>query len=264
MTENKSQRSKAGLVLSGGGARGIAHIGAVKALMEAGFQPDVISGTSSGAFVGAMLAYGYTPDEILELILKTNFTRYLRLGFSLGGLLHMDRLENLFCKYIPENSFEALKIPLIITATDILAGEEVHFRSGSLAKPIMASCCIPGIFKPIKFEGRELVDGGVLNNLPVEPIQNEAGYIIGIHCNPFTLDKPLQKTSEILYRSLILAMHSKNRERFTKCDLFIEPAALSGFSAFNFRKSQELFDVGYRYTKNLLAENPLNASEGKV
>ncbi|MCF0061164.1 patatin-like phospholipase family protein [Dyadobacter chenwenxiniae] len=245
---------KIGLVLSGGGARGIAHIGAVKALIESGIKPDIISGTSSGAFVGAMLAHGYTPDEIIEMILQTSFYPYIRFGFGANGLLHMNKLEAVLRKYIPENTFESLKTKFVVTATDIVSGEELQFRSGELAIPVLASCCIPGLFSPIRFQGRDLVDGGVLNNLPVEPIMHEADFIIGIHCNPFTLDKPLKRTTELVYRSLILAMHSKTKERFKKCDLLIEPAELSRFSIFDFRKAGQLFEVGYDYTKRLLEE----------
>lgn len=245
---------KIGLVLSGGGARGIAHIGAIKALIEHGIRPDVISGTSSGAFIGAMLAHGYTPDEIIEMIIQTSFYPYIRFGFGANGLLHMNKLEAVLRKYIPENTFESLKTPLVVTATDIVSGEELQFRNGELAIPVLASCCIPGLFSPIRFQDRELVDGGVLNNLPVEPIMEEAGFIIGIHCNPFTLDKPLKKTTELVYRSLILAMHSKTKERFKKCNLLIEPPELSKFSIFDFRKAGQLFDVGYGYTKRLLEE----------
>lgn len=251
---------KSALVLSGGGARGIAHIGAVKALFEQGFKPDIISGTSSGAFVGAMLAHGYSPDEIIELILQTSFFRYLRFGFGATGLLQMNRIEAVLCKYIPENRFESLKIPLVVTATDVISGEEIHFRTGEIAIPVLASCCIPGVFSPIQFQGHTLVDGGVLNNLPVEPISNESDYIVGIHCNPFAIDKPLKRTTEIVYRSLILAMHSKTRERFKKCDLLIEPHELSRFSIFDFRKAGQLFDVGYQYTKEMLDKNPLQSN----
>jgi NTE family protein len=248
---------KIGLVLSGGGARGIAHIGVAKALLERKIEPEIISATSSGAFVGAMLAYGYTPDEIIKRIIETRFYPYLRLGFGATGLLQMQRMETVLRNYIPENTFESLKIPLVVTATDIIAGTEVQFRTGELALPILASSCIPGLFSPIRIEGRDLVDGGVLNNLPVEAIRNEASYIIGSHCNPFGLDKPLKRTTEIVYRSLILAMHAKTKERFTQCDLLIEPPALSRFSIFDFRKAKELFETGYRFTKELLENHKI-------
>ncbi|NIJ51689.1 patatin-like phospholipase family protein [Dyadobacter arcticus] len=243
---------KIGLVLSGGGARGIAHIGVIQALQERGVAIDRISATSSGAFVGAMVAYGYTPEEILNKIVETKFYPYIRPGFGGNGLLQIRRIEDILCKYIPENTFECLRIPLVINATDIILGEEVLFKNGELALPLLASCCIPGLFSPIRLQDRDLVDGGVLNNLPVENISNEVDYIIGSHCNPFNLDKPLKKTTEIIYRSLILAMHGKTRERFKKCNLLIEPPELSQFSIFDFRKARQLYEVGYNYTTNML------------
>lgn len=247
---------KTALVLSGGGARGIAHLGVIQALFEKGIKPDLISATSSGAFVGAMIAYGYQPQDILEKIIQTSFYLYLRPGFGANGLLQMKRIETVICQYIPENSFESLQIPLVLNATDIVSGETVLFREGELALPLLASCCIPGLFSPIKVNGRDLVDGGVLNNLPVEYVEQEADIIIGSHCNPFSLDKPLKTTTEIVYRSLILAMHAKNRERFKKCTLLIEPPALNRFGIFDFRKAKALFEVGYSYTRGLLnAEN---------
>ncbi|MDR6803717.1 NTE family protein [Dyadobacter sp. BE34] len=248
---------KTALVLSGGGARGIAHVGVAQALWEHGVRPDVISATSSGAFVGALLGYGYEPMEILKIIRDTSFYPYLRFGIGANGLLHMRKMEDVFRRFIPENAFESLKIPLVVTATDIVLGEEVRFRSGELALPVLASCCIPGLFSPMHYHGRDLVDGGVLNNLPVEPVLDEADYIIGSHCNPFNLDKPLKRTTEIVYRSLILAMHTKTKTRSAKCDLLIEPPALSRFSIFDFRKADQLFEVGYTFAQALLRERKI-------
>ncbi|CAG5005489.1 hypothetical protein DYBT9275_03591 [Dyadobacter sp. CECT 9275] len=249
---------KTAFVLSGGGARGISHIGAIKALQEQGIQPDVISGTSAGAFVGALLAYGYTPDEILEMILKTRLSGYLKFTFGFSGLLKLDAAEVFLKKYIPENSFESLKIPLAVTATDIHAGEEICFRTGELAKPVLASCCLPGIFRPILFEGRELVDGAIFNNLPVAPIEQQADYIIGIHCNPIATAKTAQNAHNIVYRSFRLAMRGKAKASLDKCNLLIEAPELSRFNPFDFRKAQQIFDIGYNYTKNLLTAHREN------
>ncbi|KQS33384.1 patatin-like phospholipase family protein [Dyadobacter sp. Leaf189] len=253
---------KIGLVLSGGGARGIAHLGVIQALQEHGIKPGIISATSSGAFVGAMIAYGFQPADILDKIIQTSFYPYLRPGFGASGLLQMKRIETVICQYIPENTFESLQIPLVINATDIVSGEAVIFRNGELALPLLASCCIPGLFSPIQVNGRDLVDGGVLNNLPVEHIEGEADIIIGSHCNPFSLNKLLKTTTEIIYRSLILAMHTKNRERFKKCDLLIEPPALNRFGIFDFRKAKALFDAGYAYTSELLQSTDVSSLKG--
>lgn len=254
--------TKIGLVLSGGGARGISHIGAVKALMEEGIVPDIISGTSAGAFIGALLAYGYSPDDILEIFLKTYFSGYLRFGFNMGGLLKIDRAEEILKKYIPENTFEALKIPLVVTATDINAGEEISFRSGELAKPVLASCCLPGLFKPILFQERELVDGAIFNNLPVAAIEKEVDFLIGIHCNPIMLQKSSAYMHSITYRSFRLAMRGIAKASLDQCNLLIEAPELSNFNTFDFRKTQQLFDIGYKYTKELLLEKDVLSAIG--
>ncbi len=247
---------KIGLVLSGGGARALSHLGVVKALYEHGTQPHIISGTSAGAIAGGLLAYGYSPDEILEIIIRTNFIRYVRPSFGGSGLFRIDRLEEVYRKYIPENTFEALKIPLIVTATDVHAGESVCFREGELARPILASSCLPGVFEPILYQKRYLVDGGVLNNMPVEPLEGEADYIIGVHCNPFKLKNPPKSTREIVARSLILAVHAKTKERFNRCQLLIEPPELCDYSLYDLRKARELFVLGHRYAREALKSIP--------
>ena len=247
--------TKIALVLSGGGARGISHIGAIKALMEQGIKPDIISGTSVGAFIGALVAYGYSPDDILNIFLKTKFLRFLRFGFSLGGLLRIDQAEGILKKLIPENAFEALKISLVVTTTDIHAGTEVCFRTGELAIPILASCCLPGLFKPIHFEGKDLVDGAISHNMPVAAIENEADYIIGIHCNPMVIQKSSRHMHAITYRSFRLAMRGKAKASLDRCDLLIEAPDLYNYNIFDFTKTQELFDIGYNYTKEFLAKN---------
>jgi NTE family protein len=250
---------KIGLVLSGGGARGMSHIGVLKALSERGIKPDIVSGTSSGAFVGALFASGYSPDEILDIVLKTKFSGFLRIGFSRSGLLRIDRAELILKKYIPQNSFEALQIPLAVTATDIVAGEEVVFRTGELARPILASCCLPGLFKPVIFQERTLVDGAIFNNLPVAAIENEVDYIIGVHCNPIAIGNVSAHMHRITYRSFRLAMRGKARASLDRCDLLIEAPRLATFSPFDFRKAQQLFDIGYSYANEILIDNNILA-----
>ncbi len=250
---------KIGLVLSGGGARGLSHLGVVKALYERGIYPDIISGTSAGAIAGGLLAKGLEPDELVEIFIKTNFLKYVRPCFGSSGLFKIDRLEELIVRYIPENTFESLKTSLIVTATDLHAGESVQFQQGELARPILASSCLPGLFEPISFQNRYLVDGGVLNNMPVEPLEGLVDYIIGVHCNPFALKNPPKSTREIVARSLILAVHAKTKERFGACDLLIEAPNLGDYSLYDLRKARELFILGYKHAQNILAKTPLLA-----
>lgn len=242
---------KTGLVLSGGGARGIAHLGVIKALYEQGITIDRIAGTSAGAIVGALLGHGYTPDEILKIIETTPFFKHVRPAFTRMGLLRLDKAEGLYRQHLPHDSFEALKIPLHVVATDLVEGEPVVFDEGELVRPVLASCCIPGIFEPYSINKRYYVDGGVLNNMPVEVLENKVDFIIGVHCNPFTMQKPITSMKGVLERSLILAVQSKTKERFAKCNVLIEPPELSRFDVFDLRRAREIFRIGYDYARSL-------------
>ncbi|WP_138990726.1 patatin-like phospholipase family protein [Larkinella sp. C7] len=242
---------KIGLVLSGGGARGIAHLGVLKGLQEEGFVFDQIAGTSAGAIAGALFANGYTPDEILKIIETTPFYRHVRPAFTRLGLLRLDKAEELYRKYLPHDCFESLHIPMHVVATDLTEGVLTVFNTGELVRPILASCSLPGIFEPYLINKRQYVDGAVLNNMPVEVIEDKVDLIVGIHCNPFTTQKPITSVKGVLERSLILAVRSKTRERLAKCHLLIEPPELSRYDVFDWRRARDLFRIGYQYTQSI-------------
>ena len=245
------KKMKIGLVLSGGGARGIAHLGVLKGLVELGFSFDQIAGTSAGAIAGALFANGYTPDEILKIIETTPFFRHIRPAFTRMGLLKIDRAAALYRTYLPHDSFEALAIPMHVVATNLTEGVTAVFDTGELVRPMLASCCMPGIFEPYWINERQYVDGAVLNNMPVEVIEQKVDFILGVHCNPFTMQKPITSIKGVLERSLVLAVRSKTKERLAKCNLLIEPPELSRFDIFDWRRTRDLFQVGYHYTQSI-------------
>ncbi|GAB3576587.1 patatin-like phospholipase family protein [Spirosoma luteolum] len=239
-----------GLVLSGGGARGIAHLGVIKALQEMGIGFSQLSGTSAGAIAGALIAQGYSPDESLKLIESSSFMRHLRPAWNRMGLLRLDTAIDLYRKYIPHDSFEGLQIPLHVVAVDLLGGCQVLFESGELIRPVLASCCLPGIFEPLLINKRQYIDGGVLNNLPLECIEDKVDFIVGSHCNPFGMAKPIRSMRGVIERSLILAVQSKTRDKFSRCDVVIEPPDLVGYSPTDVSKARELFRIGYQYARS--------------
>ncbi len=243
---------RTGLVLSGGGARAFMHLGVMQALEEFGIRVDHICGTSAGALAGALYSHGYTPKESLDILSRSELFRAFRFAFGGKGIIRISKVENLLSKYFPVNDFSALKIPLTITATDIIAGETVAFDSGEVIQPMLASCGLPGLFEPYRYEDRELVDGGVLNNMPVELLDGKVDFLIGAHCNPFKLNQPLKNSFEVAYRSLLLAVHHQNIHRLKKCDLLIEPPCMGDFSIFDFRKAAQIFQAGYDYTESAL------------
>lgn len=237
---------KIGLALSGGGARGIAHLGVIKALNELGIKPSMIAGTSAGSIAGTMTAAGYSPEFTFDIIQSSGISNFLKLSFNRFGLFNLDKLESVFLKHIPHNSFENLKIPMVICATDIEKGEAVYFSEGELAKAVLASCCLPGIFSPIKFQGRLLVDGGILNNLPIEPLQNHCDFIIGVNVTPISNSMPIKSAKDVLMKSLFTAINQNSSEKLSRCDIAIEPHEIFRFDGLNLKKSKELFDLGYQ------------------
>ncbi len=246
---------KIGITLSGGGARGVAHIGVLKALEEMGVEISVISGTSAGSIVGALYAHGYKPEEILSIIQKVGVFKSVRPAWTWIGLLSLEGLKEVLLKYIPENNFNALKIPLTVAATDIRKGEIVYFSEGELIPCIMASCCVPAVFVPVSFADKLLVDGGVLDNLPTKPIRKKCDLLIGSHCNPIGSDFDAKNLKTIIERSLLMAVNGNTQKSRELCDVFIEPPGLDKFTGFGLSKAQEIFDAGYRFTKENFKSN---------
>lgn len=245
-----------GLALSGGGVRGISHLGVIKALSEAGIVFSRVSGTSAGAIAGAMFCEGYKPEEILKIIVETNFFKFMRPAFSLSGLLKMDSIETLFKNYIKHNDFAQLKTPLAVAATDIKKGKVRYYSEGELIKPILASACIPGMFDPIIIGERYLVDGGVLNNLPVEPLEGYCDAIIGVNCNQLPEESNVKSMKSLIERSVIMSMNYNVYSRKSQCDFFIEPPKLGQYGVFDLKKASTLFQIGYEFTLQYIEENP--------
>lgn len=154
------------MVLSGGGARGFAHIGVLRVLERHHVTLDALAGTSMGAIIGALYAYGYRADDLQELANSISWRDVIDLSLA-GGVLKGEKLQQLLGNYLP-SQFEDLGGALAITCTDIEAGEQLVFTSGDLLTPLRASASLPGAFEPVEHEGRTLADGGILNNLPVD------------------------------------------------------------------------------------------------
>ena len=239
---------KTGLVLSGGGARGIAHLGVLQALEELEVKIDVISGTSAGAIVGALYAAGYKPGEILNIITATRFFKTMRPAWAWTGLLSLQGLHDILLSHMPENNFESLHIPVYIAATEIQKGEVEYFSQGALVPAILASCCVPAVFNPVSFRGGIYVDGGVLDNLPVKPVREQCDFVIGSHCNRIGHNFNLRSLRSIIERSLLLAISGNTAGSKARCDVLIDPVDLGNISGFQINKAKKLFESGYEYT----------------
>lgn len=238
------------LVLSGGGVRGFAHLGVIKFLNETGIKINHLSGTSSGAIVAAFIAGGYKPDECLKIFNEEKMLRRLRATMQ-AGFFKMDGLESFYLHYFPTNSFESLEKKLTVSATDIVNAKTIYFSSGELIRPLLAATSIPVIFKPIQFKNLTLLDGGLLNNLPVEPLLEDKLPIIGVHVNPVAVVEELPNTLRVMERCFNLAVYTNVKERIRLCDLVIEPAELKKFSVHQYSKAEEIFLIGYEYARSI-------------
>jgi len=236
-----------GLVLSGGGIRGVAHIGVIKALEEYNLFPNYISGTSAGAIVGALYAGGISWSEILDFFKVIPIFHAQRFARRKPGFLDTEKFYGEFKKFFPQDNFKALPKSLFITATDIIKGKLVIFEEGQLIKPVLASATFPGVFSPIYINGSYYIDGGVLNNFPVEPLKSTCDKIIGSYVNAL---KPveiqdLKHSYNVLDRAYKIKSAAESLAKFADCEFVISPNELCKFATFDMRNIDSIFEIGY-------------------
>jgi NTE family protein len=242
-------RYRLGLVLSGGGSRGLAHAGVLHALSEHGIEPDCISATSSGALVGALHATGRGPEEILTFFETTSPFRFSRLApIGKPGWIDTEKIADDFLSYFPGDSFEALDRPLFVTATDLVSGQLEVFSSGPLVRPLIASASIPPVFTPTLVDGRWYADGGILDNFPVEPLSGLCDVVVGVHVSPLTEQprKELDNSLSVAQRALEIGMYHAASRKYALADLVIAPAELVDFGTFDFKRHREIVEIGHR------------------
>jgi NTE family protein len=243
--ENLKNR-KIGLALGGGGALGAAHIGVLKAMDELNLRGGCISGTSAGALVASLYAFGKGWEEIAEIAGHIKWMEISKLSLSQYGLLSNEKLGALIGENIGHVRIEDAEVPLAIVATDIATGDEVVLYKGDVAKAVMASTCIPGIYVPVEMEGRVLVDGGIVENVPVSPLQKMgADFIIGVDLNAGQRRNKPKNIVEVLLRSFDFTLKAATRLQTEWADLVIAPD-LTGFSMYDMNKTDDLFEEGYK------------------
>jgi NTE family protein len=244
-----------GLVLSGGGARGFAHLGLLQALNDSCIFPDIISGTSAGALAGVLYADGYTPKEILHLMNTGSRLDFMRPALPREGLLQIGGIIKILKSGLRAKTFEDLKIPLYVAATDLNNGKAEYFSKGNLIDPVIASASIPVLFQPVMIKDVYYVDGGVLDNLPLKPLENKCKYLIGSFVNPVGYMEKCSGLINIAERTFMLSMSKEIHEKAKKFDLFVAPAELRNYKILDPEKAEELFEVGYKATMEKLKDS---------
>jgi NTE family protein len=250
----KDEKYKTGLVLSGGGARGFAHLGVLQALNEAGIYPDIISGTSAGALAGVMYCDGHSPREILKLMTRNSRLDYMRPILPRDGILEISGINKILETNLTARKFEELKLPLIVCATDLNNGTPVYFSKGDLITSVIASSSIPVMFKPVIINKIYYVDGGVLDNLPVKPVETKCSLLIGSFVNPVGYEATTSGLLTIAVRTFMLNQAKEAEAKKDKFDLFIAPSDITKFGILEIEKANAFFDMGYEKTRERLKE----------
>ncbi len=246
--------TKVGIVLSGGGIRGIAHLGVLKAFKNAGVTFSHISGTSAGSIVGAFYAAGIDPEEGLNIFIKSKLLRFLRPAMGMG-LVNMEYTSNLLKEYFPEDQFEKLQIPLSVAATNFTDGKLEYFNKGPLIRAIQASSCIPGIFKPITIDDKMYVDGGILNNFPIEPLLTDCDFIIGSSCNHLNPAENITTFKNMVVRSVMMSINKDMEQKSAFCNILIEPKGMGEISTFDIKKAETIYWIAYEETLKTINNN---------
>jgi len=284
---SEEQRPKIGLSLSGGGARGIAHIGVLKVMEEAGIKVDYITGTSMGSIIGGLYAIGYTPAEMEKIILEQDWNAILLDKISLRSISmeEKDEVEKYIGSFPIESGkinlpvglvagqqvysfinklcisvhhiedFSKLPIPFLCIATDIEKGTEAVLKGGFLPDAIRASMSIPSLFAPIEIDGQLLVDGGLVRNFPVShALEMGADIVIGVDVGvPLYSKKDLNSLARILNQAITFQSVEINKNESDLCDILIKPA-VNDYSIMDFEKAAELIAIGEEAGRKMLPQ----------
>ncbi len=237
------ERPRVGLALAGGFARGIAHIGVLHVLREAGIPIDCVAGTSVGALIAVGFCSGASLDAMAEVGATTSFTDFGRWTPSWLGLATNQRMEKYLARFTPVKTFEELQTPLAIATTDISAGVSVYYSHGPIVPPLRASCAYPGLFVPIQFEGRTLVDGFLTAPVPVEgALLLGADVVIAVYLESGNIEEPRTFT-DVLSRSFNIIQRHGDLAWRTQADVIIEPD-VKNFVWDDFTKTPEMIAAG--------------------
>jgi NTE family protein len=248
-------RPKIGLALGGGFARGLAHIGVIKVFEQEGIPVDFIGGTSMGACIGAAYCSGVSAKELEELAALLRFSHFARFSLSRVGLWNNDRLGILLTKVLRVKTFEELKIPLVVTATDFITGDPVVFSQGGLIDAVRASCAYPAFFLPVKVNGRLLVDGLLAHPVPSTPLkQMGADRVAAVYFNSHWVGNGGPKhILDVIGQCFSIAQANMSTFWQANADVVIEPD-VAAFPYDGFNRCAELVKVGENAARAMLPQ----------
>ncbi|MCL7451576.1 MAG: patatin-like phospholipase family protein [Anaerolineae bacterium] len=229
VTRHTARRKKLGLALGGGGVRGLAHVGVIRALEREGIAIDCIAGSSVGSLVGAAYAAGFRGDRLVDLALSTHWRDLATFVWPDNGFVSFERMEHALAERFGDRSFSELDIPYAAIAADLATGEQVTLREGKLAAAVRASCSVPGIVTPVEIGGRVLVDGGAVNNLPISVVRElGADVVLAVALGDPSAGPP-QGTFQVALRAIEFLLYHASDDP-ASADLYLA-IPLTGFSS---------------------------------
>jgi NTE family protein len=248
------QNGNIGLVLSGGGVRGMGHIGLLKALKERNIEASIVSGSSVGALVGALYAGDRKTGEMLDFFMETPLFKYNFLTINKPGLVDTERYYPIFKEYFPFEDFESLHKKLYVTATNLQKGIEEVFSSGELIMPLLASAALPPVFSPVEIKSTLYADGGIMNNFPSEPLLGKADFIIGSNVSVVreVPKNEIKSSLQLASRTTSLMVYAINRQKIKSCDIIFEPMELEHIGVFDKKAIEKAYNIGYEHASKVL------------
>lgn len=249
MTEGT--RPRVGVALSGGIAKVVAHVGILRAFDEAGVPVDAIAACSGGSIIGAFYAAGWSPEQMTDVARHLSWKKLTRVTLPRMGLLSNERMETFVTERLGDIRFEDLRIPFAVVAANLSTGKKAVFRSGRIGPPIRASCSIPQLFAPVELDGQLIADGGLVEYLPVETLDElECDLKIGINLGGIRdwHAKDPKNLFEVALRVVGFVSQRNARLSENHADYVIRPD-LSGFGPYDLDRSEDLIRVGYEYGK---------------
>lgn len=248
-----------GLILSGGGSKGIAHAGVLKFLDEVNIKPSHIAGTSSGAIVSSLYAWGKKPEEILEFFKSIYFFHWRHFTFKKAGFIDSQAFMMYFKSIFGDTTLGELEYRMHITATDMVSGKlKIFGPETKIADAVLASSAFPGVISPYEIEGKIYSDGGIVNHFPTDILQGRCEALIGVYVSPLQkIDAShLKSIKGVTARAYDLLSANSNMQKLTLCDWVISPDELALYSTFETNKSKmdEIFAIGYESAKKSYEE----------
>ena len=250
------QKKNIGLVLSGGGVKAMAHIGALKALNEYEIYADTVSGVGTGAVIGAFYAKGMSFAQMLDFFKETPLFRYSFFSTNKPGLFDTEKYRYFMSTYVGKDTFEAMERQLFITVTDLQKGIPKTIGSGKLLLPLLASAALPPVFSPVTIDGRLYADGGIMNNFPIEVLSDKLDVIIGSYTSGMKeIGKgKLNDPSRLAKRTKRLMLHANCREKLCAVDILFRPRDLEYIKFSDDLAVEKAYVIGYEHASRYLRE----------